>query len=604
MRTIERRIDNTSCSLWDDRIEACTLDFSRTPLHGKWRDVLQNLSEHIFKIYDLKLATIWSLDPVNRQLILLASANTPTTKLGKPIWDYSECLSGIAVEGREVKCVNDVSKKLPKGRTFMHEHLIDKLGLKCMISIPVLNTFNMQQVISLVDLFPASEQSYEDLSEFKKLGEALSTRLELFLLDFCMRWANRLNVNIAKLEETTPTNIHRTVASTLREAVNADYVGVYVERPHGKDIKCECRSGVSYSDMIYENLGEYAELCWKENRERLAFNLGEGRVKTYKEFLPPDVEYELQSWVFVPMRDYRGYARGVFSGIRSSREPETRVFAPFTYEDIAVFESIGQAFSAHLEILMAENRRISSLDKLGHELRLPVSVFRAVAQKVERECKNQEISLRYDYFKDVWHFCDVMKRLLLELDVTRKGVESIPFEPQLTRMHADIIAPAIRFLEPLMKKKGLEKKQIKYSNIIDKIPEINVDPWLMTMLVFNLLENAIKYHGGTRDKFKVEIEGRALSETYEIIFRDNGVGIPEDFERKIFMQNVRGPNAENYDVLGEGFGLWFSGEIAEIHDGFLELRSASEPTEFVLVLPEYLKDRSPDYDSVVESNKK
>ena len=48
----------------------------------------------------LTLSTLWSVDPVNRQIFLLASEGAKSSDLGKPIAEYSRYLCGIALESR------------------------------------------------------------------------------------------------------------------------------------------------------------------------------------------------------------------------------------------------------------------------------------------------------------------------------------------------------------------------------------------------------------------------------------------------------------------------------------------------------------------------
>ena len=116
----------------------------------------------------------------------------------------------------------------------------------------------------------------------------------------------------------------------------------------------------------------------------------------------------------------------------------------------------------------------------------------------------------------------------------------------------------------------------------------------MTQVVFNLLENAIKYQHNDRTSLNmIEIIGAQTDDNYTITFRDQGIGVPKGWEEKIFLQNVRGPTSHLYDVSGEGFGLWFSREIIKRHDGQLLLASRKNPTEFLIILPAYLENQAP-----------
>ena len=82
----------------------------------------------------------------------------------------------------------------------------------------------------------------------------------------------------------------------------------------------------------------------------------------------------------------------------------------------------------------------------------------------------------------------------------------IPLNPQSTYILRQIIAPAVRFVRPLLGKAGFDKNTIVYSGL-DKFPNVHVDCGLMTQVVFNLLDNAIKYYQGDPAHFSIEIEG-------------------------------------------------------------------------------------------------
>jgi len=569
-------------------------DSIRTRLSDHIRDALRTIS---FKnSVSLKLSTFWSVDPVNRQIILLASEGVNAGDLGKPIAQYSKYLCGIALESRQVQYFEDINKSVKYKRPFLHKELIDSMKLKCMISVPILNSYNMQQVFFLMNIFlprKTKRKRTDIIEEFRIHGESIALMFEQLLQDYCMRYSNRLNIEIAKLKKRDTKSIYQTLAKVTRDAVQANFVEFYLEKIGENYLTTVSHAERNYISNTESTSLDFVKRCWKENREKLAYKDTEGDIILHRELLPYETTRKMQSWVFVPVRDSSGQAKGVFSCLKSSMVSKQEIFNPFTYEDIAVIEAIGQSFSAHLEILMAESRRMRSLDKLGHELRLPITAFGAATQKIQREVEKQDIKLKFDYFRDIWFYRDVMKRLLSELDVIRKGPDFIPLDIKSTLLQAGVIAPAVRFIEPLKRKKGFLREKIKYKDIIGTIPALNLDPWLMTQVVFNLLENAIKYHGDNKKRLNIEIIGDQTEHNYTLTFSDDGIGVPEDCQERIFLQNVRGPKAHFYDVSGEGYGLWFSREIVRRHNGQLLLTNLKNPTEFTISLPVYLKDHEP-----------
>lgn len=107
---------------------------------------------------------------------------------------------------------------------------------------------------------------------------------------------------------------------------------------------------------------------------------------------------------------------------------------------------------------------------------------------------------------------------------------------------------------------------LKYKNKIEKLPKIYADPDKMRAVIQNLLENAIKY---TIDKGKVEINIVQENDHLVISIADDGIGIPADQTKDIFMKFFRARNAIKHEANGSGLGLFIAKEIVEKNGGTL-----------------------------------
>jgi signal transduction histidine kinase len=109
------------------------------------------------------------------------------------------------------------------------------------------------------------------------------------------------------------------------------------------------------------------------------------------------------------------------------------------------------------------------------------------------------------------------------------------------------------------------------------------DPDRLAQVVGNLLSNAIKYspEGGT-----VRLAAERSDAGVRVIVRDEGLGIPEDQQERIFTKFFRG-DAGATGITGTGLGLAVSREIVEAHGGSIGFDSdPATGSTFWVELPE------------------
>jgi len=118
------------------------------------------------------------------------------------------------------------------------------------------------------------------------------------------------------------------------------------------------------------------------------------------------------------------------------------------------------------------------------------------------------------------------------------------------------------------------------------------DESLLSRMLLNLLDNAIKY---TPKGGEVTVAARSAPGGAEITVTDNGTGIPQEFQSRIFERFFRADQARTRASAsgstgaaagGAGLGLSIAKWIAEAHRGTLALsRSDASGTVFTVTLP-------------------
>ena len=111
------------------------------------------------------------------------------------------------------------------------------------------------------------------------------------------------------------------------------------------------------------------------------------------------------------------------------------------------------------------------------------------------------------------------------------------------------------------------------------------NPQELRTAVFNLVENAVKYSGETKE-IAIALETPDI-DTVFLRVQDKGVGIPHDELKRIFKRFYRVASSANGRVKGTGLGLFIVRSIARRHggDAFAESEGAGRGSTFTLRLP-------------------
>jgi signal transduction histidine kinase len=114
---------------------------------------------------------------------------------------------------------------------------------------------------------------------------------------------------------------------------------------------------------------------------------------------------------------------------------------------------------------------------------------------------------------------------------------------------------------------------------------ISGDKTHMSGVFYNLLDNALKY---SKDHPVIRVHLSRQNGTIRLDVADNGIGIAQDYQDKIFEKLYRVPQQNKHDVKGHGLGLSYVADVVKQHHGKIDL--VSEPgkgSTFSMTLPAY-----------------
>jgi two-component system phosphate regulon sensor histidine kinase PhoR len=113
--------------------------------------------------------------------------------------------------------------------------------------------------------------------------------------------------------------------------------------------------------------------------------------------------------------------------------------------------------------------------------------------------------------------------------------------------------------------------------------EIQADPVHLTNVVYNLLDNAVKYCSKVP-----QIDLKTSNDKNDLIIEicDNGIGMKREELKLIFDKFYRVPTGNIHNVKGFGLGLYYVKLIVEAHHGKIDVKSnLNIGTTFTLRLP-------------------
>ncbi len=129
-----------------------------------------------------------------------------------------------------------------------------------------------------------------------------------------------------------------------------------------------------------------------------------------------------------------------------------------------------------------------------------------------------------------------------------------------------------------------EKKALTLTKTIpEQCPEILADTTRITQVLFNLIDNAIKY---TPENGNIQILIKEQTQTLEIEIADNGIGIPEKDIPRLFERFYRVDKGRSRELGGTGLGLSIVKHIVKAHNGTITINSTlGQGSTFTITLP-------------------
>ncbi|MFO7615939.1 MAG: HAMP domain-containing sensor histidine kinase [Bacteroidales bacterium] len=219
------------------------------------------------------------------------------------------------------------------------------------------------------------------------------------------------------------------------------------------------------------------------------------------------------------------------------------------------------------------------INNMTHELKTPISTI-SLASQMLADKNLGPARKNLDYISTLIQ--DESKRLgsqverVLQMSILENGSMNLKIKPiDLNQMVRQAVGKINLQVEQKMGRIDLQLEE--------NLPMIQGDEVHLTNVVFNLMDNAIKY---CRSEPEILLFTRSDRKWVHLRVEDNGIGISREHQKRIFDKFYRVPTGNVHDVKGFGIGLSYVKKVIEHHGGHIEIDSEpGKGAKFEIYLP-------------------
>ncbi len=219
------------------------------------------------------------------------------------------------------------------------------------------------------------------------------------------------------------------------------------------------------------------------------------------------------------------------------------------------------------------------INNMTHEFKTPLATVSLAVEALQDPDLSSRDKFRSRYLGIIK---DENKRLVTQVEkvLQAAALDKKDFNLKLEAVNlSNLLESTVDHISLQIEKRG---GRIDFVNKL-RNPEIEGDPFHLTHIFNNLMDNANKY---SRENPMIRLEAWDDADQVVVTIRDQGIGMSKDAVKKIFDKFYRVPTGNVHDVKGFGLGLSYVKTMLEAHKG--EIHVQSEPgkgSTFTVNLP-------------------
>jgi len=257
-------------------------------------------------------------------------------------------------------------------------------------------------------------------------------------------------------------------------------------------------------------------------------------------------------------------------------------YSPYMYLTVIVLLVL--MFFGYAMIVIFRQKRLSEvktdfINNMTHELKTPISTIGLSSEMIMRsDFQNDEEKIRKYaalIFKENKRLQNQVERVLNVAKLDKNQISLSKEEIDINELLEEV---KDNFDFNQTEKGGRITLELNAENYT-----LNADPVHISNVIYNLIDNAIKYCD-REPQISIRTKNERNSLVVEI--EDNGIGIKRDDQKMIFDKFYRVPTGNLHDVKGFGLGLYYVKIIVDAHEGDISLKSTpGKGTTFSIRVP-------------------
>ena len=251
---------------------------------------------------------------------------------------------------------------------------------------------------------------------------------------------------------------------------------------------------------------------------------------------------------------------------------------PISVPDYLETEHIVNAFNdLHGKMKALDDSRQEFVANVSHELKTPITSVKVLADSLLAQ-PDTPAELYREFMVDIAAEIEREDKIINDLLALVK-LDKAAGDLNITTVNMNELTEIIlKRLRPIARKRDIELLLVSAREVMAEVDEVK-----MSLILTNLVENAIKYN---KEQGKVTVTLDADHQFFTVEVADTGIGIPEESINRIYERFYRVDKSHSREIGGTGLGLAITRNAVLLHRGSIKVESTlGEGTKFLVKIP-------------------